>query len=165
MAYRLPHTDLVAVAALLALSAVVFVVSGDFPAGQEGDPGAAFFPRFIAGAIALFALLQAADYLRSEREQLHEIDPGTAKRLVVVGAFPVVYVLLMPFVGFLVTTIAFLVAFMWYSGARSIPVVAGSSVGITLALHYVFGAFFRIPLPEGIVPIARLLPSLWIGVI
>jgi putative tricarboxylic transport membrane protein len=164
MAYRLPHTDLVAAGALLALSAVVFVVSGDFPAGQEGDPGAAFFPRFIAAAIALFALLQAADYLRSEREQLHEIDPGATKRLVVVGTFPIAYVLLMPFVGYLVTTIVFLATFMWYSGARSIPIVAGSSVGITLALHYVFGVFFRVPLPEGIVPIARLLPSV-VGVI
>jgi putative tricarboxylic transport membrane protein len=162
--YRLPHSDLVAAGALLALSAVIVVVSGDFPAGQEGDPGPAFFPRFIAAAIALFALLQAAEYLRSEREQLHEIDPGTAKRLVVVGAFPVAYVLLMPFVGFLITTIGFLVTFMWYSGARSIPIIAGSSMGITLVLHYVFGVFFRVPLPEGIVPVARLLPSA-IGVI
>lgn len=165
MAYRLPHSDLIAAGALLALSAAVFVVSSGFPGGREGDPGAAFFPRFIAAVIALFAIVQAVRYLRDERTRIHEIDPGTTRRLAVVMAFPIAYVLLMPFVGFLVTTIAFLAAFMWYSGARSIPVVAGSSIGITLVLHYVFGVFFRVPLPEGIVPIARLLPSIWIGVI
>lgn len=165
MVRRLPHSDLIAAGALLALSAGVFAVSTGFPGGRSGDPGPAFFPRLVAGSIALLAVVQAVQYVRSDRRTVHEIDAATTRRVAVVTAFPVMYVFVMPFVGFLLTTIGFLAAFMWYSGARSLPAIAGGSVGVTLVLHYVFVGFFRVPLPEGIVPIARLLPSLWVGVI
>ncbi|MFC7008451.1 hypothetical protein [Halalkalicoccus salilacus] len=40
------------------------------------------------------------------------------------------------------------------------PVVVGSSIGVMLALYYLFGVLFQVPLPEGLVPIGEVLPSL-----
>lgn len=159
MAYRVFRSDVIAAGSLLALSAAVFVVSADFPGGRGGDPGAAFFPRLIAGTIAVLALALLVKHVVADDRESHEIHPAVARRLVIVMAFPILYIFLMPVVGFPLTTVAFLSGLMWYSGARSVPIVVGSSIGVTLVLYYIFVVFFRVPLPEGIVPIGRFLPS------
>lgn len=159
MVYRVFRSDVIAAGLLIALSAAVFVVSADFPGGRGGDPGAAFFPRLIAGTIAVLAFgLLVKDVTTSERDA-HEIDLAIVRRLAVVTAFPTLYIFVMPLVGFPLTTIAFLVGLMWYSGARSVPIVLGSSIGVMLVLYYLFGVLFQVPLPEGLVPIGEFLPS------
>lgn len=159
MVYRVFRSDVIAAGLLIALSAAVFVVSADFPGGRGGDPGAAFFPRLIAGTIAVLAFgLLVKDVTTSERDA-HEIDLAIVRRLAVVTAFPTLYIFVMPLVGFPLTTIAFLAGLMWYSGARSVPIVLGSSIGVMLVLYYLFGVLFQVPLPEGLVPIGEFLPS------
>ncbi len=159
MVYRVFRSDVIAAGLLIALSAAVFVVSADFPGGRGGDPGAAFFPRLIAGTIAVLAFgLLVKDVTRSERDA-HEIDLAIVRRLAVVTAFPMFYIFVMPLVGFPLTTVAFLAGLMWYSGARSVPIVLGSSIGVMLVLYYLFGVLFQVPLPEGLVPIGEFLPS------
>ncbi|WP_238532811.1 tripartite tricarboxylate transporter TctB family protein [Halalkalicoccus jeotgali] len=159
------RSDVIAAGLLFVLSAAVFVVSADFPAGRGGDPGAALFPRLITGTIAVLALgLLVKDLTASERSA-HEIDPTVVRRLAVVVAFPTIYIFAMPILGFPLTTVAFLAGLMWYSGARSVPVVLGSSIGVMLVLYYLFGVLFQVPLPEGLVPIDAVLPSIVVGLI
>ncbi len=166
MVYRVARSNVIAAGLLLALSAAVFVISVDFPGGRGGGPGAAFFPRLVTGAIAVLALVLLVNHVTADDRHVHEIDPAIVRRLVVVTAFPILYVFVMPVVGFPLATVVFLSAFMWYSGARSVPTVIGSSIGITIVLYYIFVTFFRVPLPEGVIPLERVLPSLLhIGVI
>lgn len=161
MAYRVVRSDVIAAGLLFALSAAVFVVSADFPGGRGGgDPGAAFFPRLITGTIAILALVLLVKHVTADERRTHEIDPTVVRRLVVVTAFPTLYIFVMPIVGFPLTTVVFLAALMWYSGARSVVIVVGSSVGVMLALYYLFGVLFQVPLPEGLVPIGEVLPSM-----
>lgn len=159
MAYRVVRSDVIAAGLLFALSAAVFVVSADFPSGRGGDPGAAFFPRLITGTIAVLALVLLVKHVTADERRTHEIDPTVVRRLVVVAAFPTLYIFVMPIVGFPLTTVVFLAGLMWYSGARSALIVVGSSVGVMLALYYLFGVLFQVPLPEGLVPIGEVLPS------
>lgn len=158
MVYRVFRSDVIAAGLLLALSAAVFVVSADFPTGRGGDPGAAFFPRLITGAIAILALGLLVKDVTTDERAAHEINPAVVRRLAIVVAFPTLYIFVMPIVGFPLTTIVFLAGLMWYSGARSIPVVLGGSVGVMLVLYYLFGTLFQVPLPEGLVPIGDVLP-------
>jgi putative tricarboxylic transport membrane protein len=158
MVSRVFRSDAIAAGLLVALSAAVFVVSADFPTGRGGDPGAAFFPRLIAGTIAILAVgLLLKDFTTDERAA-HEIDPTVVRRLAVVVAFPALYIFVMPIVGFPLTTVVFLAGLMWYSGARSIPIVLGSSIGVMFVLYYLFGVLFQVPLPDGLVPIGDVLP-------
>ncbi|MFC7223955.1 tripartite tricarboxylate transporter TctB family protein [Halalkalicoccus sp. GCM10025322] len=115
------RSDVIAAGLLFALSAAVFVVSTDFPGGRGGDPGAAFFPRLITGAIAVLALVLLVKHVTADERRTHEIDPTVVRRLVVVAAFPTLYIFVMPIMGFPLTTVVFLAALMWYSGARSAP--------------------------------------------
>ncbi|RKD95171.1 tripartite tricarboxylate transporter TctB family protein [Halopiger aswanensis] len=155
----LRHTDKIGSGLFLALAAGIFVVTADFPQGI-GETGPAYYPRVLAALLAGFALLQLGWSLKRDGVRSHEIDPAAAKR--VVGAFLLVvcYVLLLPWFGFVLTTVGFLAVSMWYSGVRSPLRLAAVAVGLTVLLYYVFVVFLRVPLPESpLIPVARYLPS------
>ncbi|SFG86378.1 Tripartite tricarboxylate transporter TctB family protein [Halopelagius inordinatus] len=162
MTLTLERSNELASVLLLGLCLAVFAVTADFPEGPNtGSPGAAFFPRLIVAGIGILAVVQLVQSLRADETRTHVIDAETTKRVATVTAFLVVYVALMPVLGFLVDTAVFLVLFGRYSGVDD----AGKSVGIalvsTIVLYYAFVDFLNVPLPESaILPISRLLPSL-----
>lgn len=161
MAIEIRHTDKVAAVLLVALSAGVFVVSRDFPSGFGGTPGAAFFPRVVAGAIAALAVVQFAQSVASPEARSHTVSTGDVVRFAVPVGLLAAYVALMPLVGFVVGTVAFLVGLMRYSGVEAYRTSVPLSAGIAVVLHYVFREFLRVPLPEGsVVAVADILPSL-----
>lgn len=161
MALELRHTDKVAAVLLLGLSAVVWVVSRDFPSGFGETPGAAFFPRLIAASIAVLALALFARSLTEAERETHAVSTTAVGRFAVPVAFLVAYVALLPVLGFVLDTVLLLVALMWYSGVERFRVSLPLAVALGVALHYVFGEFLHIPLPEGtVVAVSRWLPSL-----
>lgn len=161
MSFRLRHTDTVAAVLLVGLSAGVFVASRDFPSGFGGAPGAAFFPRLVASAIALLAGVLFVRSVASSDARTYDVSGTDVRRFAVPVAFLVAYVALLSVVGFVLDTVLFLVALMWYSGAKSLRTSVPLAVALGLAVHYVFGEFLHVPFPEGsLVSISRWLPSL-----
>jgi hypothetical protein len=115
----------------------------------------------IAGLIALFALGQLVKAFRTDERRSYEITPSVVVTVAIAAGLVVGYVVLMPYLGFVIATILFLVVSMHFSGVEKARKSILVSLGITLLLHYVFVQFLRIPLPENpIVPIGRLLPSI-----
>jgi hypothetical protein len=160
MTYTIRHTEKVTSALLVLLAIFVFVETADYPTGPSAEPGPAFFPRIIAALLAGLGVVLFVNNVRDGGGRTFELSRPVTKRVLVATAFPIVYMFVMSVLGFLVSTVLFLATFMYYSGARSYPAIAGSSVGVTLLLYYVFAAAFRVALPEGIVPVSRLLPDL-----
>lgn len=160
MGVELRRTDAIGAVIWLSLAGAVFVLSAEFPAGP-GETGPAFYPRVIAGLIALFAVVQLVRSLAGDDRRSHEITLGSTRRVVGVTVAVLAYVLLLPWLGFVVATVLFLIVGMRYSGVASPLRIAVVAVGLTLGLHYVFGVFLRIPLPESpFYSVARLLPAL-----
>lgn len=160
MALDVERSDELAAVALLALSGGVFWVSRDYPTGPTITPGSAFFPRLIAGGIALLAVLLLLQSAVRE-SPAHAVSLGDAVRVVVPMVALGGYVAAMPVVGFLETTVAFLVVLMAYSGVTRPRVLVPVSVGVGVVLQYVFVQFLRVPLPEGeLLALARFLPDL-----
>lgn len=160
MGIELRRTDTIGAILWLALAAAVFVVSAGFPAGPD-ETTPAFYPRVIAGLIALFALAQLGRSLSADTTRSHEVTAGATKRVLGALVLVVAYVFLLPWLGFLVATAGFLVVGMRYSGARSPLRIGGVAVGLTLMLYYTFAVFLRIPLPENpFYSVAGLLPGL-----
>ncbi len=87
------------------------------------------------------------------------------KAAVLVFILLLLYLGLMPILGFLVGTIAFLPIILYYSGIRSKITIISISICLPVALFYIFSRFFLVRLPEGIIPFSRLLPTLPLGVI
>ncbi|TVT78584.1 tripartite tricarboxylate transporter TctB family protein, partial [Haloferax volcanii] len=49
---------------------------------------------------------------------------------------------------------------LYYSNIHSKLLLAVLSIGFPIALFYIFGRIFLVRLPEGIIPVSRLLPQL-----
>lgn len=163
MAIELRHTDKIGSVLWLLLAAGIFVVSADFPTG-DGETGAAFYPRVIAVLIVVFALMQLARSLYDAEVHSHEIRAGPTKQVAGAALLVVVYVFLLPWLGFITATVAFMGVTMVYSGARSPMPIIGISIGMAVLLYYVFAVFLLIPLPESpFVPIESLLPGVLSG--
>lgn len=164
MELAVKHTDKVGSVLWLLLAAGIFVASGELPAGT-GETGPEFYPRVIAVLIALFALLQLGRSLYEEGASAHTVTGQEVKTVGTVAVLVTLYVLSLPWLGFVTGTVVFLVVGMLYSGARSAPRIGGVAVLVSVVLYYMFAVFLRIPLPESpFVPVEGLLPGLlWAG--
>lgn len=162
MTLELSHTDKVASGLIFLLTAAIFYLTTDFPSGY-GATGPAFFPRVIVGLMSVFALVQLVKAIRSE-PRTQELSRSTVKTVAVAAALVVGYLLVMPYLGFLVGTVVFLLVSMHFSGVDGFRTSLPVSIGVAIALYYIFVQFLRVPLPESsILPISRLLPGLLVG--
>ena len=110
-------------------------------------------------AVAIFVL--TADFPKGPGETGADFWPRAIAVLIAFFALVVAYVVLLPYLGFIVGTIAFLVVAMWYSGVESYSRMTVVSIGLTLGLYYTFVIFLRVPLPDSeLFPVRDLLPSL-----
>jgi hypothetical protein len=59
------------------------------------------------------------------------------------------YLCVIPYIGFLISSILFFGSLMWLNGDRRLFRLLGFSCGISLLLYLFFGELFQIPLPKG----------------
>lgn len=139
-------------------SVVVVFFASQFPSGDGVGPS--FFPIAVSVGIIFFA---GIDVLTGSETEL-EISEFDFKPAAVVAGFLVAYVLVMPHLGFLVSTMVFMPVVLYYSNIHSKLLLAVLSIGFPIALFYIFGRIFLVRLPEGIIPVSRLLPQLPLAV-
>jgi hypothetical protein len=128
----------------------------------EGNPlvaiGPAFYPRLVfivTGVLA--ALLVVADVLGRRRRAHAAAKAGVARPnyVLVVATFAafLVYVVLMPYVGFRLSTFAFVLVMRvlldWPANARSWAGAVALAAGTTLVTWYVFEQYLAVLLPRG----------------
>lgn len=145
--------NLAAAVVLVAVGLTVFWQTAGLARLDTGsDPGAAGYPRLVAGCLLVLAV--AVGFQRGSGEPA----PSSAGALRVAGAVLLVvgYALLLEPLGYLVATAGFLVGVMALMGlGRSwsllvVPVVFG------LGVYLLFATVFGVPLPRG--PVEGLLP-------
>ena len=156
MAFTIRRTDEIAALLLLSLAAGVFLATRGYPGALAGTPGPAFFPRVIAAALAALAVVQFGTALFADESGGPRVSAAAARRIGVPTAFLVAYVLVLPLLGFFLTTSVFLAALMYYSGARDLRVSIPLAVVVSIVLQNVFVGFLHVPLPAGEVPIREL---------
>lgn len=159
--------DAISAGIVMVFAIGIYATSRTFPQGPSDAPGAGLYPAFIAGCLFVLGavqILQSVVLEPTEREG-PSLSPTALKRLVPPLVGLVAYILILPVTGFLVGTIVFVAGFMRYSGVtaywKSVPL----AFGVSVILQYVFGGFLHVPLPEGVIPFARLLPLLETGVL
>lgn len=116
-----------------------------------GEPGSALFPGILTVLLLLLSGLLIVQDVRGKalpRTFDIKITPGVRKAIIMF-VLTFFYQLLMPYIGFIVSSILFFGVIMWLGGDhRRIPIVA-YSVGLTLLLWVFFKEIFQIPLPVG----------------
>jgi len=139
--------NLIAAVLLMALAGGVVYVARSFPASQ-GTLGPAFFPNLMAGVLAAFSAAMLIQALLGGAREPAPTRPGRPLLLVLVCMG--LYVFLLPVLGFLVTTPAFLAAtglVLADSIRRWWKAVTVTAILTTGALYILFVHLLNVPLP------------------
>lgn len=114
-------------------------------------PGPSFFPWLIVFAVLA---LSTALLIQGIRQRHHDkADPSVAeipiKVLAALACF-FVYLVALPYLGFIVSSILFFAALMVFYGSRNPVLIAAASIAIPVILFALFRYAFQVILPRGI---------------
>ncbi|RKR06756.1 tripartite tricarboxylate transporter TctB family protein [Kushneria sinocarnis] len=146
--------------ALLAIGfALLFWRAGDLPASMWEPLGSGSFPRLVLGALICFNLAIIVEQLR-RLPHTSALAPGSIRRwlwqhrlALAVLALLTLYLLALPWLGFALASLSFLLATQILLGARSprrLGVAGVIALVFSFGLAWVFADVFGIMLPAGV---------------
>ncbi len=114
-------------------------------------PGPAFFPWLItAGLIVLSVALLVQSVVRDGGASRRATSDRFASKSLLAIILFFVYLIVLPYAGFLAASVPFFAALMWLYGERNRLVLALASIVIPVGLFYIFRLGFQILLPTGV---------------
>jgi putative tricarboxylic transport membrane protein len=145
--------DIIAGGIFIGLGIFIFTQTFTYPSPEKGHPGPDLFPNLLALLFIIFGgVLVFKAFKTSVREE--EISESPPKPKKIINAFFVmgviaVFVALVNFLGFLVTSAVLLFVLMKKLGV-SLLKSAITSIVLTLFINLMFSKILRVPLPPGI---------------
>lgn len=136
----------------LVTGAYMVLASFAFPdAVQRSDPGPAFVPQLVGTGLIVCAAFHL--WQRPAPQSPNEAYPDRAAilRILMVTAALVVYALVLRDLGFITTTILFLIAALYLAHSRNLFVLAVVPIGTSVGLYFVFAELLNVALPRGLV--------------
>lgn len=158
---RLPIEDMVLGGLLLVIGLGLYLASAQLQGGSSTDPlGPRGFPSllslgFLGTGIALLvkSALVARNpdaYAEEEKDDEDEQAPIVRSRLLLAALGILVYVLvLLPILGFLLATIAFVAVMIAVQGGAARRSFIAMSLGFPIAVYLLFGVLLDVSLPIG----------------
>lgn len=142
----------IGVAIAILLFGVVVVVDSYRLGAQWGDDGPqpGYFPFYVGLLIcisSLTVLVRGARNAALAGESF--VSRGELKKILTVLVPTVVYVSLLPYLGFYVASTLYIAYFMWQLGKYSWVMTVPVSVGVSVAFFLIFETWFQVPLPKG----------------
>lgn len=144
--------DIIAGAIFIALGIFIFTQTIYYPTPEKGHPGPDLFPNilailFICFGIALILKTRKLTLDEAEREVV--LTPKKVSNALFVLAIVAVYLVVVNYVGFLITSAVLLFILMKKLGVTVLKsAIAG--IIITLFINLMFSKILRVPLPIGI---------------
>jgi putative tricarboxylic transport membrane protein len=142
--------DVAAAAVLLLVGLAAFVQGRGLPFGSIAAPGPGFFPRVVAAALAVVAILLLSRALAARQEPAGSSVPPDARiRLTaVVGALFAFTAVLEP-LGFLAATFLLMVVLFRVVERHRWTIVVAESAAAAVASHVLFKTWLGVRLPPG----------------
>lgn len=112
-----------------------------------------FFPGVIAIAMMVFgSILIITSYLTPSvgKESVRKIGKKELLRVFLVTLIGLSYVILIYLISYLIPTILVLAFLLWFYGENRWTVIFPLTVGISLAMFYLFGRVLMLMMPRGI---------------
>lgn len=162
MVSELNERDIISAGVIITFAIAVFVMSRRLPTGPSDTPGPGVYPAFIAVCLFFLGIVQIIQsiVLDPREREGPELSLAALKRLTPPFIGLLMYILLLPVMGFLIGTSLFLLLLIRYSNITEYRISVPISVGVAITLQYVFGTLLRVPLPDGMIAITRLLAML-----
>lgn len=135
-------TDVGSSIVLLGLSAAVLAYSRGF------DATAAKFPRLVAIGMIICAVLLLFFALK-ERTVGSGIPWKKYGNVAILAGILILYIILMPVIGYILSTLMAFAATSMFLGARKVRVILIADLCTTGAVYAVFRFLLQVPLPTG----------------
>lgn len=147
------------VAALCAILGITIIaIASGYPTAEAygtGAPGPGLWPICISIVLLVCTLILTVRTLKMKPEQdeaIHIWGEGP-RRTYISMAVLLVYVMILPILGFLPTTLAMLIFFIKWFSDYSIKKTAIISLAVTLIIYFVFKSFLNVPIDFGLIAI------------
>jgi len=119
--------------------------------GRWRHPGPGFFPFGLALLLILLSLALIFRHWQKDPSP-SPFWPGRTWLRPLLGVLSLVfYALIVDLIGFILTTLLFLVLWMWVIERLRWRTILSISIGTTVALYLIFNLFLEVPLPTGFV--------------
>ena len=147
--------EIISTLVLLLFGAGYLAYCTEYPMDTWNNPGPSVFPLFVGGVFVLLAfgrLIQSL-WSRKTEEQQENVQPTkrplkVSRPLILVGSF-ILYVLLIQWAGFFVSTVAFVFTSSRLMGAEGWARPLALGIGVDLFGYWVFESWLRLSLPKG----------------
>lgn len=141
-------------AVVVAIGAFMMVESMKMLYMVNNVPGPGFLPRLLAIGLIATGLILTAKGIRTRLAVQEVVDwpnaRGWRRVALMVGALAVA-LLVLNWLGFLVTTAAFMLVVVYGLGSRSWRTLVSMPLVAAIGLYVVFAVWLQVPLPRGII--------------
>jgi len=135
------------------LSGYVFMATAQFPQDNVLLLGPSFFPRLLAVGLLIMSILLLIKALMGRSMQSNDKfdikNPGTQRAGIALLA-TIVYCLVLPYLGFIIDSVLYLIFLMYLLKQRSYLKMVIISLGVTFMVYAVFRMALNITLPLGL---------------
>lgn len=146
---RQKYTGRILIPVFLIETGIFFgILALNFPVKQEDPVGPAIVP-----ALWIYGILILGTYLivQALRKKENEDPPkGRVGGVAVFIGMTVMYVMLMPLIGYTISTLIYLIFSMYYLNYREWKVMISVTIGWILFSYFAFYRLLYVPLPKGI---------------
>ena len=148
----LARRDVIVGAILLIIGVAYGLMTASLPdRSLPNTPGPAFFPWLITGGLLVLsvALLSRSLTVGGSESPQASSDRLAYRRVLFLVWFSV-YLVILPYAGFLPASVPFFVGLMWLYGERNRLALTLATIIIPASLFYIFRLAFQILLPAGV---------------
>lgn len=137
----------------VAFAIFIITLSSTYPPSNHGVPGPGIFPIIIASIIILSAIALVFFTIKSKAMADTEVDLKSKNIINVYIAMTglIIYLLLLPMVGFVSTTFVMLMLYIKWFSKRSWWKCIVISLVFTLAIFFLFGTVLNVPIRFGLI--------------
>lgn len=131
---------------ILLISLVILFQSFEHPYSSELGPGPGFFPVWLSGILLVLSLFYMNESINGENAGREPMPKGESlKKILFILTSLIIFVILLPFVGFILagTIFLFILLFRHYKWYTNVSI----SFGISLFLFWLFGSVLSVSLP------------------
>ena len=132
------------------LSVAIYLFAGTYKGSGVSTYGPNVFPQFLAVMLFITSILLIVNAVKGKSQtDLEGINfPGLIRTGITVG-ISIIYLVAMQFLGFLISTLIFLLVMIRYLGQKNKLTLIISSVSVSIIVYAIFKDFLKIPLPTG----------------
>ncbi|QEN08272.1 tripartite tricarboxylate transporter TctB family protein [Oceanispirochaeta crateris] len=131
----------------------VFFVSRSFPSGFNGNLGPGFFPLVLSIIGFFLSILQIVVSFKSEETSVDEVKLISREnsRVWFSLLFTALYFGFLHVVGFLIASVFYLLAMLFFLGNRNKKVLILVPILVPIFLYFVFTTLLLVQLPSGLI--------------